>query len=76
MPVDDLRILAFAIVFGALMGWGLGRRAEDRIPTLIATGVSTLAGVGCWIAALALDAPLGAVLGPPPSRTGGSSRSA
>lgn len=63
MPVDDLRILAFAIVFGALMGWGLGRRAEDRIPTLIATGVSTLAGVGCWIATLALDAPTGGALG-------------
>jgi hypothetical protein len=62
VPVDDLRILAFAIVFGGLMGWGLGRRAEDRLATTIATGVSTLAGVGCWIAALAIDAPTGGAL--------------
>jgi hypothetical protein len=57
VPVDDFRILAFAIVFGGLMGWGLGRRAEDRRPTMIATALATLVGVGCWIAALGVDAP-------------------
>jgi hypothetical protein len=50
-------VLVFAIAFGAVMGWGLGRRAEDRRPTMVATVFGTATGALCWIVAAATDSP-------------------
>lgn len=42
----------FAIAFGALMGFGLGRRAEDRTPSLSACAVTAAVGVVAWLAGM------------------------
>lgn len=65
VPIDDLRVLVFAIAFGALMGWGMGRRAEDRRATVAASAVATIAGIATWIVVLATDAPSGGSLAVP-----------
>lgn len=57
MPVDDPLFLIVSILFGGLMGYGLGRRREDRVPVLWSTGLATVAGVACWIAWALLDDP-------------------
>jgi hypothetical protein len=40
----------FAIAFGALMGFGLGRQAEDRTPSVSACAVTAAVGVVAWLA--------------------------
>ena len=45
----DAAFFAFAIAFGALMGFGLGLQAEDRVPSLSACVVTTAVGVGAWL---------------------------
>ena len=46
----DLAFFVFAIAFGALMGFGLGRRAEDRTPSVIACVATAAVGVVAWLA--------------------------
>jgi hypothetical protein len=49
--MEDLGVafFAFAIAFGALMGFGLGRRAEDRTPSLAACVTTAALGVVAWL---------------------------
>lgn len=62
MPVDSALFIAVSLVFGAGMGYALGRRASDRGPALWATGVATALGAGCWVAWMVIDQP-GEMLG-------------
>ena len=57
MPVDDVRFVIVAVAFGALVGWGLGRWAQDRRPSLWATALSVTAGVVAWITWSIVDTP-------------------
>ncbi len=45
----DAAFFIFAIAFGALMGFGLGRRAEDRTPSVSACVATTAVGVVAWL---------------------------
>lgn len=45
----DVAFFVFAIVFGALLGFALGRRAEDRTPSVSACGVTAAVGVVAWL---------------------------
>lgn len=61
MPVDDIRIVLFSVAFGCLIGWGLGRRSDQRRASLAATSLTALAGAICWAVAVesgALDGTL------------------
>ena len=44
----DLAFFVFAIAFGALMGYGLGRRALDRTPSLSACVATAAVGAVAW----------------------------
>lgn len=45
----DVAFFVFAIAFGALTGFGLGRRAEDRMPSVSACAVTAAVGVVAWL---------------------------
>lgn len=49
MPVDDLRFVLVAVAFGALMGWGLARRAGDRRAVIASIALAAAIGVVAWI---------------------------
>lgn len=44
----DVAFFAFSVAFGALMGFGLGRQAEDRLPSLSACAATAATGVVAW----------------------------
>ena len=46
----DLAFFVFAVAFGALMGFGLGRQAEDRTPSLSACVATATIGAIAWLA--------------------------
>ncbi|MEX2280719.1 MAG: hypothetical protein WEA76_11615 [Acidimicrobiia bacterium] len=50
MPALDLRFFVFAILFGFLVGYILGRSAEDRTATLSACVACAAIGAVSWIA--------------------------
>lgn len=62
MPVNTTAWIT-AIVFGALMGWGLGRRGTDRRAVTIAAVATTAAGGIWWLTqpAPGTDAAMAAV---------------
>ena len=45
----DLAFFVFAVAFGALMGFGLGRQADDRTPSLSACVATAAVGVIAWL---------------------------
>lgn len=47
--LDDPRAVVVALAFGLLLGWGLGRRPQDRVPVLWASAVATVIGVAVWL---------------------------
>ena len=49
--MEDLGVafFAFAIAFGAITGFVLGRRAEDRTPSLSACATIAAVGVVAWL---------------------------
>lgn len=49
MPALDLRFFAFAILFGCLVGYIVGRSAEDRTATLSACVACAVIGAVSWI---------------------------
>ena len=51
MPDLDASFFIFALLFGALMGHGLGRNAADRIATLAASLSCTVVGAITWMVA-------------------------
>ena len=46
-----------AVLFGALMGFVLGRNAEDRAPTLASCGLCLAVGAVAWLLADSGTAP-------------------
>lgn len=49
MPALDLRFFAFAVVFGCLVGYIVGRGAEDRAATLSACVACAVIGAVSWV---------------------------
>lgn len=49
MPDLDLRFFVFAILFGGLVGYILGRSAEDRTATLSACVACAVVGAASWV---------------------------
>lgn len=54
----DTAAAIVAVVFGGLVGWGLGRVIEDLRPVLAALIVGVATGVVVWIASLGDDPSL------------------
>lgn len=50
-----------AVAFGGIVGFGLGRRPEDRRPSLFATAFATAAGLITWLTRSSPGAVLAAV---------------
>ncbi len=50
MPEIGAPFVVASILFGALLGYGLGRSADDRTATLSATVVCAVAGGVAWLA--------------------------
>lgn len=48
MPDLDVTFFTAAVLFGALMGFALGRSAEDRFATVIACVVCAVLGAVSW----------------------------
>lgn len=57
MPDLDLTFFTAAVLFGALMGFALGRSAEDRGATITACVVCAVTGAVSWIVGAAGTAP-------------------
>ncbi len=57
MPVDDVRFVIASLAYGAVVGWGLGRRPEHRRPATWATAVAAAGGAAAWGAWYLADAP-------------------
>lgn len=48
MPAIDTGFLIVSVVFGLLMGFGLGRSPEDRTPAIVITALSLAIGAVAW----------------------------
>lgn len=57
MPELDVTFFTAAVLFGALMGYALGRNAEDRLPTVTACVVCAVVGVVSWTVGAAGTTP-------------------
>ena len=57
MPELAAPFFVVSVLFGALMGFGLGRRAEDRPATIAATAFCTLVGILAWAVGAAGTTP-------------------
>lgn len=48
MPALDLKFFVTALVFGALMGFGLGRNPDDRTATMVTCVLCGMVGGVSW----------------------------
>lgn len=49
LPLADPRSALVALVFGLILGLGLGRQPQDRTPVLSAGLAATVVGIVAWV---------------------------
>lgn len=49
MPPLDVKFFVTALLFGALMGFGLGRNGDDRTATLVTCLLTAAVGAVAWV---------------------------